>query len=218
MGSPPRARGKVGTVQSLEDALGITPACAGKSIVLVIYDDWRWDHPRVRGEKSVQLMLYAMSPGSPPRARGKAAGEGQAGRTGGITPACAGKRGGGRGLGRRYRDHPRVRGEKAETITDEQIALGSPPRARGKGDAVIGDALDLGITPACAGKSFRRGNTNPFNRDHPRVRGEKLHRHAPAQTCPGSPPRARGKAAAQPVDGREQGITPACAGKNRGPK
>ena len=52
---------------------GITPACAGKRAAPYDAAAFAWDHPRVRGEKSSSTRTTAIWPGSPPRARGKAA-------------------------------------------------------------------------------------------------------------------------------------------------
>ena len=52
-GSPPRARGKVGSPSKLMAKEGITPACAGKSPFSELRFLNSGDHPRVRGEKMV---------------------------------------------------------------------------------------------------------------------------------------------------------------------
>ena len=71
MGSPPRGRGKVGLDGGLSEAVGITPAHAGKRT-----RSWRaygcpWDHPRMGGEKHGAPASLMWSAGSPPRGRGK---------------------------------------------------------------------------------------------------------------------------------------------------
>ena len=90
-GSPPRVRGKV--VRLPLPAVGgrITPACAGKSTCLILFDTLLKDHPRVCGEKLVYNVLYYACKGSPPRVRGKAGQNGIFRPGGRITPACAGK-------------------------------------------------------------------------------------------------------------------------------
>ena len=50
-GSPPRVRGKAGPTAPKSSLSGITPACAGKSIVLNLVQVNSRDHPRVCGEK-----------------------------------------------------------------------------------------------------------------------------------------------------------------------
>ena len=50
-GSPPRGRGKVGLDGGLSEAVGITPAQAGKSKLALCTPSCPTDHPRVGGEK-----------------------------------------------------------------------------------------------------------------------------------------------------------------------
>ena len=72
-----------------------------------------------------------------------------------------------------------------------------------------------GITPACAGKSFRAKLPILSIRDHPRVCGEKEARAWPKEQVWGSPPRMRGKVAIPDDAPRFERITPAYAGKSR---
>ena len=64
-------------------------------------------------------------------------------------------------------------GEKACTSLLMGWMLGSPPHVRGKGLHILAHGLDVGITPACAGK--RQGQVVPgfAFEDHPRMCGEK---------------------------------------------
>ena len=64
--------------------------------------------------------------------RGKAEDTRSAGRTAGITPACAGKSVAITCRAWYPRDHPRVCGEKAAGALSEVYETGSPPRVRGK--------------------------------------------------------------------------------------
>ena len=91
-GSPPRMRGKAGWRLRQCDAVGITPAYAGKRGTHGTGRTTGRDHPRVCGEKRGFHLNTLASTGSPPRVRGK--GYDVVGRLGGvrITPACAGKR------------------------------------------------------------------------------------------------------------------------------
>ena len=51
-GSPPHARGTVkGTLQGGK-SIGITPACAGNSLIFEVKLSHYADHPRMRGEQS----------------------------------------------------------------------------------------------------------------------------------------------------------------------
>ena len=70
---------------------------------------------------------------------------------------------------------------------------GSPPRVRGKHDVVRGGARDVGITPACAGKTLAPSPPAGYPEDHPRVCGENCFDNANGNEDLGSPPRVRGK-------------------------
>ena len=90
-GSPPRVRGKVLAAHPLFLILGITPACAGKSVCRRFSSLVRRDHPRVCGEKKLATFNDETGEGSPPRVRGKAVRVVALELRIGITPACAGK-------------------------------------------------------------------------------------------------------------------------------
>ena len=79
-----------------------------------------------------------------------------------ITPADAGKTTLDMTAKRWYKDHPRGCGENILDWTDEDVWEGSPPRMRGKHCEAAGYRDDRRITPADAGKTYKR---------NPRVRG-----------------------------------------------
>ena len=112
MGSPPRMRGKGSEEKLSSQSTGITPACAEKSFSLHASTAACGDHPRVCGEKLRRLRLGRRLWGSPPRVRGKVIFALPCSSSAGITPACAGKRGGHCSWAKRSLDHPRVCGEK----------------------------------------------------------------------------------------------------------
>ena len=57
----------------------------------------------------------------------------------------------------RTRDHPRVGGEKQKFLAVLGDNQGSPPHGRGKSFFDAAYDLDVGITPALAGKSLAVG-------------------------------------------------------------
>ena len=63
-------------------------------------------------------------------------------------------------------------GENLNPFTHSSAVVGSPPRVRGKHDVVRGGARDVGITPACAGKTSGELKQEVERKDHPRVCGE----------------------------------------------
>ena len=90
------------------------------------------DHPRVCGEKHYKISQnYAVNR---------------------ITPAYAGKRNSSSAQMDKIWDHPRVCGEKTAAGVTIAVALGSPPRMRGKAELYKVFAPESRITPAYAGK------------------------------------------------------------------
>ena len=106
-------------------------------------------------------------------------------------------------------------GEKLSPAGAARLPLGSPPRVRGKESIQIFLTWNVRITPACAGKRMVENVNHPYRRDHPRVCGEKYTIFYLLKSGLGSPPRVRGKDAADFWIGDIKRITPACAGKRR---
>ena len=96
-----------------------------------------------------------------------------------------------------------------------RLPLRSPPRMRGKVIVRSRNAVQIGITPAYAGKSARILKRRTEKRDHPRVCGEKESCQKIQKTTLGSPPRMRGKGCYMQELSGETGITPAYAGKRQ---
>ena len=111
-GSPPRVRGKGRDGNAAPPKTGITPACAGKRLMLCRCLRSCGDHPRVCGEKVIPCTPGLHIQGSPPRVRGKGLCRPAGAHAGGITPACAGKRKRAGTAAAMGGDHPRVCGEK----------------------------------------------------------------------------------------------------------
>ena len=110
-GSPPHARGRRCQCTTTGLYSGITPACAGKTMVPSVVSRPSGDHPRMRGEDRLRANRRSRRCGSPPHARGRRGGRSCPRRGAGITPACAGKTSARRGTRSRAGDHPRMRGE-----------------------------------------------------------------------------------------------------------
>ena len=190
-GSPPHARGKVirTAIRSAQDR--ITPACAGKRSCDSSFSRLAWDHPRMRGEKHHSAKRRRVNLGSPPHARGKVSVPRLDFLSPGITPACAGKRSRTGKLFSHRKDHPRMRGEKAELQAYVDNLKGSPPHARGKAVGGVSSLRYSRITPACAGKRSTMTLSSAPIEDHPRMRGEKLRGKMQNEKIRGSPPHAR---------------------------
>ena len=153
-GSPPPMRGKVtGMVPPCPDTR-ITPAYAGKSLLLASTRSACRDHPRLCGEKGRTLWVQSPKQGSPPPMRGKDTGITNSLLNNRITPAYAGKRSRRCFPCPKCRDHPRLCGEKGKPLhLRHHVAR---------------------ITPAYAGKSQTADAAASARRDHPRLCGEKF--------------------------------------------
>ena len=154
LGSPPHRRGKVRPSSKTATPTRITPAWAGKRLLLLEFLLLYRDHPRMGGEK-------------PPIHSWLSVGTG-------ITPAWAGKRRCTRLDAGHRRDHPRVGGEKIKSGGPLDTARGSPPRGRGKVDGPPAQVGRGRITPAQAGKSRPSPASEMPTKDYPRVGGEKI--------------------------------------------
>ena len=206
-------RGKPVNLCADERLVGITPACAGKTLCPPRAQHSRGDHPRVCGENQDRLRLLVSQPGSPPRVRGKLKRISRELELTGITPACAGKTEPGQNCKILHRDHPRVCGENSRTEHGYKLRHGSPPRVRGKLYQIFAKFPLARITPACAGKTRHEPTENQRQKDHPRVCGENPRCRKLARRKRGSPPRVRGKLSRKESMKETVRITPACAGK-----
>ena len=186
-------RGKVLKNEHGENKQRITPAYAGKSAKLQSHTGKQQDHPRVCGEKEMELPYHDQAWGSPPRMRGKDFTKKKKKNNGRITPAYAGKSSQVNSFCELIWDHPRVCGEKADLKAAGLNPVGSPPRMRGKVRHARIDCAGLGITPAYAGKSLVISPSDCRIGDHPRVCGEKKRKRRKLANDAGSPPRMRGK-------------------------
>ena len=153
--------------------------------------------------------------GSPPRMRGKDSLADFPAWAGQITPAHAGKRRPSGSMRTAYRDHPRACGEKDLSEAGADELGGSPPRMRGKVICSGERCAKLGITPAYAGKRKKALLYGDWNRDHPRICGEKSVTYIRFAMASGSPPHMRGKGALAGNLEQRRGITPAHAGKRQ---
>ena len=166
-------RGKV-TILSIPTMLRrITPAYAGKSRSVEVWNMLNQDHPRLCGEKKNLRLAPTTAIGSPPPMRGKGPDKRRTALVQGITPAYAGKSNAGTSAINNRKDHPRLCGEKISWIISGMLMSGSPPPMRGKVHDTADKAKELGITPAYAGKSFAEWIDEQGEEDHPRLCGEK---------------------------------------------
>ena len=135
-----------------------------------------------------------------------------------ITPADAGKTAKRELKAAQKADHPRGCGENALGNTRITVAMGSPPRMRGKHSVYALHRPNRRITPADAGKTAPVRCRPWSSWDHPRRCGENSFEGASLQFASGSPPQVRGKQAARLRLALYLRITPADAGKTKTPR
>ena len=154
-GSSPRVRGKPASAYSIDTRVGLIPACAGKTLPLLLLLENNRAHPRVCGE-NVPILFKALSTvGSSPRVRGKHYVVSAGRITQRLIPACAGKTTGTAFLSIVLSAHPRVCGENGGDPKKENTTSGSSPRVRGKPPQPISWLTPQRLIPACAGKTTR---------------------------------------------------------------
>ena len=151
-GSPPHVRGKPMLKMQSRKLIGITPACAGKTLTCFFCIVYRGGSPpHVRGKP-----MLVIGCGHPIR----------------ITPACAGKTQLSYLSVQGLQDHPRMCGENKSHLGMRKLCVGSPPHVRGKPRVTQFNLDRAGITPACAGKTPSNDLAAVSWRDHPRMCGE----------------------------------------------
>ena len=214
-GSPPRVRGKHDRHKGRYPSSGITPARAGKLQDGRGHQPGGGDHPRACGENWALMSTRAVTPGSPPRVRGKRLLRFSGFQPYRITPARAGKTSCPSAWACALEDHPRACGENKTRYRWSASSAGSPPRVRGKHVDAREPGEDFRITPARAGKTRSARITRRSPADHPRACGENFHRIDNFFHHGGSPPRVRGKRASARSMAAGRRITPARAGKTR---
>ena len=209
-------RGKVCCLLCCLSGARITPAGAGKRGYAVADRRRLKDHPRRCGEKGGSPSAPQKPKGSPPQVRGKAGLVPCFLTLTGITPASAGKRKSSAWYQRQKPDHPRGCGEKSIYGGAHHISIGSPPQVRGKGAFSTVEKIRPRITPAGAGKRLCSCPPGFPARDHPRRCGEKPFGISRIFRTGGSPPQVRGKDESTRTCAKQEGITPAGAGKREG--
>ena len=93
-------------------------------------------------------------------------------RVEGLIPACAGKTDRLFFLIDAVRAHPRVCGENFNGVWQTIKDVGSSPRVRGKRVSADKSHAEMGLIPACAGKTWARFSGCSEATAHPRVCGE----------------------------------------------
>ena len=150
----------------------IIPALAGNTLDPVDHTKIDRDHPRSRGEYSLQRQSGQSPWGSSPLSRGILTvtllpyGEPR------IIPALAGNTSVPVSRGWSYADHPRSRGEYVTAASHRPAGRGSSPLSRGIPSHLVPQSSPGRIIPALAGNTGSMVTLRFGTSDHPRSRGE----------------------------------------------
>ena len=191
-GSSPLSRGIPSSWPARWLVMGIIPALAGNTLVILPLGVVVGDHPRSRGEYSIAGRRAGMAEGSSPLSRGILPCGADHVEDRRIIPALAGNtcRSAGRSAG--VRDHPRSRGEYGGDVGVQISDNGSSPLSRGIPEPVHPQAWGAGIIPALAGNTLGSSWHQSSSWDHPRSRGEYVHTGQGRRDRHGSSPLSRG--------------------------
>ena len=130
-GSSPLTRGTLAVGEREHGRVGIIPAYAGNTRYYERPACRCGDHPRLRGEHSLESATMPYTPGSSPLTRGTPPRLPLLRLSIGIIPAYAGNTDVAGGAEPRVRDHPRLRGEHYRLRSHRNSRAGSSPLTRG---------------------------------------------------------------------------------------
>ena len=215
-GAPPRVRGRHPAERdhALDDRS--TPARAGPTTARRPGRRSPAEHPRACGADHGMSDGDRVMLGAPPRVRGRpGVRDGRRDRRPGSTPARAGPTSPTTARRSRTPEHPRACGADTHRSTVTLVAVGAPPRVRGRRGQVVLGQVHTGSTPARAGPTSDRMKLRMRTREHPRACGADRASGPNAGRCCGAPPRVRGRLVGAGVDGGGGGSTPARAGPTR---
>ena len=211
-GSSPRVRGTPRRPSHACLRLRFIPACAGNALSIVARPLQITVHPRVCGERLLEITPREWLDGSSPRVRGTLHRPMHSQGFCRFIPACAGNAH--QPIRRNCLPtvHPRVCGERTQTPEILESYDGSSPRVRG----TLMGALEKGkrprFIPACAGNARYSAAVEKDETVHPRVCGERAASRPVNQSGTGSSPRVRGTHGAAHCRPSTNRFIPACAG------
>ncbi|MDK2955365.1 MAG: hypothetical protein PWQ57_861 [Desulfovibrionales bacterium] len=130
-----------------------SPACAGETPCIAWSRLRPMDYPRVCGGDSRMSATPILYMGPSPRVRGRRGGIICQKSSTGTIPACAGETSALVSTSSGSRDHPRVCGGDALTMTSLHITTGPSPRVRGRRLRRMKWTSANGTIPACAGET-----------------------------------------------------------------
>ena len=217
MGSSPLSRGILEAFVLQPAFLGIIPALAGNTSSPPSRKPPTGDHPRSRGEYSVNTTHANPTAGSSPLSRGILSQGLLMSLEERIIPALAGNTQPPWWSSWFHPDHPRSRGEYVIFFSFSSTFFGSSPLSRGIRVAGVAARGRVGIIPALAGNTPASRSSWSVAPDHPRSRGEYPLRFGNTDIVVGSSPLSRGIHFRWWTTSRRSRIIPALAGNTLAP-
>ena len=150
--------------------------------------------------------------GTPPRAWGSGAAEGDSGEAERDTPTCVGISIHSWRQLSSFAGHPHVRGDQRRSRSSMARSLGTPPRAWGSGQLRQQGDHGLRDTPTCVGISHAEAGQASRRAGHPHVRGDQARAENEARELYGTPPRAWGSGSRSERASVFHRDTPTCVG------
>ena len=169
-------------------------------------------HPRMRGERTVAVMIRSAPYGSSPHARGTPPISAASSAFRGFIPTCAGNALVPGQFAGRVSGHPRMHGERIANGRNKLDKFGSSSHTRGT-RLLAHQRRKVGrFIPAYAGNAWARPSPWTPSTVHPRMRGERVAGYLFLDYLAGSSPHARGTLHALRHIRQVRRFIPACAG------
>ena len=191
-GSSPHVRGTRLAVARGGGERRFIPACAGNASMPTPMWPATSVHPRMCGERSRSISIASHSAGSSPHVRGTRRLRHITGRPRRFIPACAGNAAKSSNPMSALPVHPRMCGERGDTLATLAFEIGSSPHVRGTHHRHGHAVAQRRFIPACAGNAPVLAKTRENGTVHPRMCGERRDQHSAGRQPSGSSPHVRG--------------------------
>ena len=172
-GSSPHTRGTRGQHHSASDGLRFIPAYAGNALGRIDQPEDGPVHPRIRGERHLELNMNNIELGSSPHTRGTRIDADRYRPNTRFIPAYAGNASSACGQRSCSPVHPRIRGEREVLKKRVLVIDGSSPHTRGTPEPTTRLRSEVRFIPAYAGNASCCLCIPSLNTVHPRIRGER---------------------------------------------
>ena len=191
-GSSPHTRGTPSPAPSCRSLRRFIPAYAGNAAPTNALHHGVSVHPRIRGERHLELNMNNIELGSSPHTRGTRIDADRYRPNTRFIPAYAGNAPRMPRRPTRSPVHPRIRGERKTSDLCKQHPDGSSPHTRGTLHRNVRNLVGRRFIPAYAGNASSACGQRSCSPVHPRIRGEREVLKKRVLVIDGSSPHTRG--------------------------